>query len=58
MKPFLILGILAFGTLAVANLNLEEVAQKANNEISDELLKKMIDGGKSSRMNRKKFTAM
>ena len=58
MKPFLVLGILAFGTLAVANLNLEEVAQKANNEINDELLKKMIAGGKSSRMNRKKFTAM
>ena len=58
MKPFLVLGILALATIVVANLNLEEVAQKADNEINDELLKKMIAGGKSSRMNRKKFTAM
>ena len=58
MKPFLTIGILAFATLAVANLDLEEVAQKADNEINDELLKKMMAGGKSSRMNRKKFTAM
>ena len=58
MKHFLVLGILALVTIVVANLNLEEVAQKADNEINDELLKKMIAGGKSSRMNRKKFTTM
>ena len=58
MKHFLVLGILALATIVVANLNLEEVAQKADNEINDKLLKKMIAGGKSSRVNRKKFTAM
>ena len=56
MKLIIPLGFFSFVTFTSANYILEDVVNKANNEIKDELMMKMMSGAKSSRMNRKKFT--
>ena len=56
MKLIIPLGFFTFVTFTAANYILEDVVNKANNEIKDELMMKMMSGAKSSRMNRKKFT--
>ena len=59
MKTYILLAVMAVAISAtVSNSNLNEALTKAENEIHSNLMRKMINGAKSSRTYRKKFTAM
>ena len=59
MKQYILLIIIVVAISAtVPNSNLDEDLTKAENEIYSNLMKKMMNGAKSSKTYRKKFTAM
>ena len=59
MKTYTLLAVMVVAISAtVSNSNLNEALTKAENEIHSNLMRKMINGAKSSRTYRKKFTAM
>ena len=47
-----------FGSDVSSDIDLNHLLSKANDEIQSKLVKQMMAGGKSSRMNRKKITAV
>ena len=59
MKTYILLAVMVVAISAtVSNSNLNEALTKAENEIHSNLMRKMMNGAKSSRTYRKKFTAM
>ena len=59
MKTYILLAVMAVAISAtVSNSNLNEALTKAENEIHSNIMRKMMNGAKSSRTYRKKFTAM
>ena len=63
MKPYTLLAFMVVAiTATVSNHEtsprLNEVLTKAENEMQSNLMRKMMNGAKSSRSYRKKFTAM
>ena len=59
MKQYILLIIIVVAISAtVPNSNLDEDLTKAENEIYSNLMKKMMNGAKSSKTYRKKFTAI
>ena len=59
MKQYILLIIIVVAISAtVPNSNLDEDLTKVENEIYSNLMKKMMNGAKSSKTYRKKFTAM
>ena len=59
MKQYILLIIIVVAISAtVPNSNLDEDLTKAENEIYSNLMKKMMNGAKSNKTYRKKFTAM
>ena len=59
MKRYILLAVMVVAISAtVSNSNLNEALTKAENEIHSNLMRKMMNGAKSSRTYRKKFTAM
>ena len=60
MRITIILVCLTFinGSVVSSDIDLNHLLSKANDEIQSKLLKQMMAGGKSSRMNRKKITAV
>ena len=59
MKTYILLAVMVVAISAtISNSNLNEALTKAENEIHSNLMRKMMNGAKSSRTYRKKFTAM
>ena len=59
MKTYTLLAVMVVAINAtVSNSNLNKALTKAENEIHSNLMRKMMNGAKSSRTYRKKFTAM
>ena len=59
MKQYILLIIIVVAISAtVPKSNLDEALTKAENEIYSNLMKKMMNGAKSSKTYRKKFTAI
>ena len=59
MKTYTLLAVMVVAISAtISNSNLNEALTKAENEIHSNLMRKMMNGAKSSRTYRKKFTAM
>ena len=60
MRITIILVCLTFiyGSVVSSDIDLNHLLSKANDEIQSKLMKQMMAGGKSSRMNRKKITAV
>ena len=59
MKQYILLIVIVVAISAtVPKSSLDEALTKAENEIYSNLMKKMMNGAKSSKTYRKKFTAM
>ena len=63
MKPYTLLAFMVVAIAATVSNHetsprLNEVLTKAENEMQSNLMRKMMNGAKSSRSYRKKFTAM
>ena len=59
MKTYILLAVMVVAISAtISNSYLNEALTKAENEIHSNLMRKMMNGAKSSRTYRKKFTAM